>query len=102
MGLRRWILTGRTVVRESLLWEDTSTSPDWDYPRVYFRCILVLCHHSLCCNLCVTQKGICTNIYLSDVFLVQHLNNGSGFLLLLFELFLWGPWTFELCGLCSA
>lgn len=60
------------------------------------------CHHPLCCNLCVTQKGICTNISLSDVIPVQHLNNGSSFLwLLLFELFLWGPWTFELCGLCS-
>lgn len=23
MGLRRWILMGRTVVRENLLWEDT-------------------------------------------------------------------------------
>lgn len=84
MGVRRWILTDRTVVRENLLWEDTSglffrASPDEDYPRVNFRCILVLCHHSLCCNLCVTQKGICTNIYLSDVIFVQHLNNGSGF-----------------------
>lgn len=46
MGLRRWILMGRTVVRENLLWEDTPgllffrASPDWDYPRVYFRRIL--------------------------------------------------------------
>lgn len=103
---------GRTVVRENLLLggplassSSLGPAPTGIVPEsisdvsLYFATIPSAAT-SVLHKRASAQTSPSVMLSLSDV---QHLNNGSSFLwLLLFELFLWGPWSFELCGLCSA